>query len=266
MKIYCPKGLTVRSKENGSIMDEMAIEAVFIKALEFVQKKFPAVLPRTINVVGVQAELRNSEPVLIPSFNGIGAKHVSCEFTMQVKHFCDLSMPVPSVSLMKAKKAVAKAKTQSNVLSLLIVNGTMKIGSIGTRVTNHSTSYEVNFNDLPAEFLRIELAKVVNLINNDSWNKEREVGYKLTTSEEVAQFMDSIGMKDVMLSAVERVKAFERDNNLDKIYDESGGCISDLNLTLMVKIPLSDLFTVVPVISAEVSAEVKEVKKELVAA
>lgn len=242
MKIYCPKGLTVRNKENGSIMDEAATEAVFAKALEFVQKKFPEVLPRAINVVGVQAELRNFEPVLIPSFNGVGAKHVSCEFTMQVKHFCELSMPMPSVSLMKAKKAVAKAKTQSDVMSLLIVNGVMKIGSIGTRVTNHSTSYEVHFNDLPTEFLRSELEKVVNLTNNDSWNKEREVGYKLTSAEEVAQFMDSIGMKDAMMEAVDRVKTFERDNNLEKIYHEGGESISDKDLTLMVKIPLSDLF------------------------
>ena len=244
MNIHYPKELILKDLSTGQTLTHEEYLKSFHLAIQQIQHKFPDKLPRNPQVMGVQAEFRNDILYLVPSFNGIGAKHLSCEFTFILKHLHDVTMPLPSVlrmkNLAKVKKIIAKAKTPKDVIDILLEYGTLYIGSIGSRVTNHASSCELHFKELTTEFLRNSLVPMVNITNEDARNKEYDFGFFLTRTEEVVQFCDSIGLKDKVLAMIEDMHAFEKDHDLENIYRRNDNRIHDKDLVKMVKMSLRE--------------------------
>lgn len=236
MKTYLPPKLELRDKVTGARLNETEKSAAFEQAVNYLCQRFIAKLPNPINYVSVQLDGQR----LLFAVNGVALPSLSCEFSLFVKHYWDVEIPAPvSKAFLECKRALAKAKTSTEVWGIMVGNAVLRIGSTGSRVTNRNTSYEIIFQDLPTAFLAQELSKVVTLVNEDQRNKEWEVGYRLTCASEVGQFMDSIGKKELLLDTVATIKAFETIHDLARICDENNGRIPDTSLTSMQEIHLA---------------------------
>jgi hypothetical protein len=132
------------------------------------------------------------------------------------------------------------ALIKANAAGRIVGHATLLIESIGARVTNWHTGYNLLIAEEATADIIASLPWFVEVTNEDVSNRLARKGYKLTKKSEVSQIMAALGAWDAYANAVETVKAFEDKHDIAAKHKEHGR-ISNATERKTVEVPLRDM-------------------------
>ena len=234
-RMYLDKDLVLRDLETGIRLSEQQAKEILARAMISLGQRTDAFSPLSGSYVGVGLLFSPSKVYAVPSINGLAASSIRFEFTGEVERVALVEAPITPSIIRNVKKMMASAKSDDDRLNLICEHATLRVESIGARVTNRDTGYTILFRNVNTPYLRKVISGCVKVVNQDHRNQEWEHGFVLTCQSEVAEFMAAVGLGKEFLTVVEEVKEFEAVNRLRDIYEQAGGSITNYRDVTLVK-------------------------------
>jgi len=222
--------------ETGKLMTKDQSEEVILKSFEELALKQPSQIPLSKNGGNHMIGISLHDDYLVPSYNMMSIPSLRPEFMRLLK-----MKKVDFVKLdHRRQKIVSEFQGSNNPdIKSLLPYSTLKIGSVGSRVTNRDISFELIIDDVPTDTILETLRSGVNIVNEDKSNTRRTLGYTLTCRSEVAQFCEMAGKEEEYLEAVYAIEKFQEVNNLKDRYREFGRIDNYKKETLIKKVELA---------------------------
>lgn len=224
------------------------LASVFIRLGKMVPNLFPLVKlfsEGRVKALGVSIETVGANNYIVPSINFNSFNCVKCEFTSMVRSEVAIKNQQATRTNYEAtvlRNLMAKSKVGTEAVAELIKHGTLYIGSIGSRKTNRSTEYSIEFKNVYTDDCLTLLTPLIDIVGIQ--NKGRKTGYVLTCFSEVVQFMDALGLKEWFNAQRNLVKDYERQNKLLELYKDEGSHLPDYrSCRFEIVVPLTEAST-----------------------
>ena len=178
---------------------------------------------------------------------------------LQEKHYPHAELIIPEVpqtlqtitpqghkTIRKAIHSVFEKNVPVNLSEFLLrVRGanrilnraTLKIESIGSRITNWATGYNLQVVGGDKQEVMSDLSWFTGISNEDIGNRYRKTGFNLTKKGEVETLMATMGLKDIYYQTLETIKNNEDVNELKQKHEDGSLVAGD---GMIVTISLSE--------------------------
>lgn len=158
----------------------------------------------------------------------------------EVKHERKPMVNTYATFVQKGCHNLQEALLKANAAGRIVGNSTLLIESIGARITNWYTGYNLIISEEATAQIIASLPWFVEVTNEDVSNRLANKGFKLTKKSEVSQIMASLGAWDRYAEAVEKIKTFEDEHDLSAKYKVHGR-IDNPSERMTVALPLKDM-------------------------
>lgn len=226
------KGYILRDNESETILDsETARQKLFEGFMQIYarDKSFGAQIDAYASnkrpfSLSAFSSVESGKKYLIPAFNGVGLSQLKSVFSASIPAMVDI--PANSIDVAIGEQKLKGVTNIEDIVKLfnragfIVKNGTVEIGTIGSRSTNWDTSYSMHLDGANYASLIEAITKFTDIKNMDVRNTQQNTNeYDLTMASEVRDLMTGLGLGDLFASTVKSIKKFEIDNNLKAIYN-----------------------------------------------
>lgn len=134
----------------------------------------------------------------------------------------------------------------------ILNHATLKIESIGNRITNWATGYNLEILGGDKQDVVNDLSWFTGISNEDMSNRYRKTGFNLTKKREVETLMATMGLKDIYYQTLETIKTHEDVHELKQKHD-NGSLVAGDGISITLK--LSDFKDAVMEYLTKISVE-----------